>query len=670
MRKTLSYLVILLLLAGILQISGVQAQGQPNPVWLKTFGLPDEDRANSISLSGAGDLYVAGRCELSDGNFEAVVAKLDSDGNLQWCKRWGGSDYDEAKAVILDGSKLWVAGKTQSYSINGDNKNTFIAKLNTADGGLELSKVWRFTEIESGDDVWSEITNYDQTLTGATLLGGNLYVGGVFQGVLASDYGYYVLKFASDGSLKWAKCIGLSKVSKSDKLALAAYGSSIYVAGDLEAIVKDGVIAEVSVFLAKLDESGDMEWVVAWPEGGDSISLYDVAAGSDGIYVVGKVYTQNAYVEAFVAKFSSDGNLQWAEYFGTDRAEYAYGVALDGQGGVYIAGRTGTNSGGFLVKLDSNGNIQWCVNISGDDVNNYLLKAASGQNVVYAVGYTDSSYESLNTAPINMTVSYRTENASDLSIIKRYDGEAPDFEAEDAVWVHNLHIESQSTGSVQDVTLNVNNVQDVDWLVVKFSTQDLSPPNISNVTVTPSSGEIGTVFTITATVTDNSGVSFVRALIQHPDETTIATVNLQNSGGNTWSGSWNSSGSPAGTYYIDLEAEDSVGNLGESENVATITLTVKVVILTPEQKEAIKEAKKVVEEIDEKGEVDLGRVEEAFEKLVENNLISKPTFTFTPETAQKLFERLQEIYGPNLEKYPTPEGRIWLLYMLTKSQQR
>ena len=169
-------LALILLLMGSIVFSVcpmvASAQGQPNLVWLKTFGQSGEDRANSVSLSTSGDIYIAGRCELSDGDFEAVVAKLDLGGSLQWCKRWGSSAFDEAKKVILDGSKLWVAGETQSYNIDSDNKNTFIAKLNAASGELELSKVWRFTEVEVDDDIWSEITNYDQTLTGATLLGG------------------------------------------------------------------------------------------------------------------------------------------------------------------------------------------------------------------------------------------------------------------------------------------------------------------------------------------------------------------------------------------------------------------------------------------------------------------------------------------------------------------
>jgi hypothetical protein len=95
--------------------------------------------------------------------------------------------------------------------------------------------------------------------------------------------------------------------------------------------------------------------------------------------------------------------------------------------------------------------------------------------------------------------------------------------------------------------------------------------------------------------------------------------------------------------------------------------TPPLVILTPEQKAAISHAKEVVEQIDVTGVIKKESVEEAFNTLLENNLLSKPDFEYEPVVAEDFLTKLKKIYGENLERYPTVEGRIWLLYMLKAS---
>jgi len=111
-------------------------------------------------------------------------------------------------------------------------------------------------------------------------------------------------------------------------------------------------------------------------------------------------------------------------------------------------------------------------------------------------------------------------------------------------------------------------------------TVDKTAPLILNVQVTPNLGTPGVIFTITSEVTDPSGVQYVKAYIQNPDETNVAVIDLYDdgvhndgaAGDNLYGNIWDSSGANIGIYYIDVEAGDNLGNIVELENAASFTI--------------------------------------------------------------------------------------------------
>jgi hypothetical protein len=113
------------------------------------------------------------------------------------------------------------------------------------------------------------------------------------------------------------------------------------------------------------------------------------------------------------------------------------------------------------------------------------------------------------------------------------------------------------------------------------SPQDTTAPDIGNVGVGPSSGSLGTPFTISVAVSDPSGVKSVVAHIQNPDETNVAilTLNDDNSDG-TYIGTWDSTGASLGTYLIDIVATDNLDNSGEGENIASCNVLKSSTILS------------------------------------------------------------------------------------------
>lgn len=124
--------------------------------------------------------------------------------------------------------------------------------------------------------------------------------------------------------------------------------------------------------------------------------------------------------DAYLAKFNSNGVLQWATYYGGTDEEYGLSCTVDAISNVFLAGYTytttgigsgghqntfggGTSSDAFLVKFNSSGTRQWATYYGGNagDIGYACCTDASGN--VYLGGST-SSTANISTAGAHATV--------------------------------------------------------------------------------------------------------------------------------------------------------------------------------------------------------------------------------------------------------------------------
>ena len=92
----------------------------------------------------------------------------------------------------------------------------------------------------------------------------------------------------------------------------------------------------------------------------------------------GDEHTSLGEADAYVARFTTDGKLEWAHTFGAEREDVAWGVASDAAGNTVTTGwfqntvdfgkgavASKGNKDVFALKLDAKGNVVW-VNTWGD----------------------------------------------------------------------------------------------------------------------------------------------------------------------------------------------------------------------------------------------------------------------------------------------------------------
>jgi len=100
-------------------------------LWEKTLGGTSFDVGRSIQRTNANDFIISGSSRSVDGNLssnqgqnDAWVLKIDSNGNLKWQKTIGGSDIDFAyDAIQLDNGTIIAIGESNSNDIDiNENK--------------------------------------------------------------------------------------------------------------------------------------------------------------------------------------------------------------------------------------------------------------------------------------------------------------------------------------------------------------------------------------------------------------------------------------------------------------------------------------------------------------------------------------------------------------------
>ena len=150
--------------AGILDFWVIKLDAEGNKIWDKTFGGSNLDYASSIITTSDGGYMIAGMTEsYGSGKSDFWIIKLDAKGNKQWDKIYGGKDKDEATSIISTTDEGYiVAGTTKSYGAGGSD--FWVIKLDS-----KGNKQWEKTYGGKADDNARTITT---TIDGGYIVAG------------------------------------------------------------------------------------------------------------------------------------------------------------------------------------------------------------------------------------------------------------------------------------------------------------------------------------------------------------------------------------------------------------------------------------------------------------------------------------------------------------------
>ncbi|MEP6846562.1 MAG: T9SS type A sorting domain-containing protein [Panacibacter sp.] len=185
-----------------------------NKQWVKSYGGSNGDIAQSVRQTKDGGYIIAGNSTSNDGDVTGVhdfiygdewIIKTDANGNLQWQKSLGGSDYEQANSIIQTTDNGYIAAgwsRSNDGDVTGNHGDYdfWITKLSSS-GSIQ----WQKSLGGSGGDLAYSI---EQTKdNGYIVAGGTTSNNGDVTGWHGKE-DFWIVKLDNNGIMLWQKTLG------------------------------------------------------------------------------------------------------------------------------------------------------------------------------------------------------------------------------------------------------------------------------------------------------------------------------------------------------------------------------------------------------------------------------------------------------------------------------
>ncbi len=247
-----------------------------NKQWDKRFGGTAFDFLEDVLATKDGGYMLCGlsssnaggdKTQSSRGLFDAWLVKTDSLGNKEWDRRFGGSDNDEVVEIVeTDGGSFIVAGNTTSdsaYDVSQPNRGV-------------MNDYWLLKVDKNGNKLWDKrfggasdesLESVKRTSDGGFILGGisNSGVGGDKTQPRWGGLDYWMVKTDSAGNKLWDRRLGSSESEE--------YFGSIAVTSDNGFLLcgSSGAIADGDKTEPGFNTTGGQAWVVKTDSAGNKV---------------------------------------------------------------------------------------------------------------------------------------------------------------------------------------------------------------------------------------------------------------------------------------------------------------------------------------------------------------------------------------------------------------
>ena len=169
-----------------------------NLQWNKTYGGPGTDYVNYVIQTSDGGYLTSGPTNsFGNGGFDMMLLKTDSSGNMQWNKTFGTKqdEYSYGVTQTTDGGYIAIGGNSSTFFVNGTGSvDVFLVKTD-ASGNLQWTKPY-----VSADGMGIGFNVIQTSDTSYVFCSAGLYGAG--------EHDYGLTKIDAQGNVQWFKTYG------------------------------------------------------------------------------------------------------------------------------------------------------------------------------------------------------------------------------------------------------------------------------------------------------------------------------------------------------------------------------------------------------------------------------------------------------------------------------
>jgi hypothetical protein len=334
--------------------------------WAKRFGDKESQSSTDIAVDSAGNILVVGTYHgqidfgsqppTSAGGKDVFLAKLSPDGDFRWSRTMGDALNQYATGVVADGSdNVIVLGHFEGYADFGGGpvmsaglNDIVVAKLSSDNVPIWTKRFGSAAEERS----YALAVDFSDNVLIAGFAAGDVDFGGP---ALIGPNGLVFAKLTGAGGHIWSRRFNADAADLLEAVQIAAdpsggvvfttsFGGSIYIDSTTETTSAD----DRDLLVVKLDPMGLPSWSLALGDGSLQYGKGVAVDGEGNVFVAadlfGSVDIPNATLtsagssDVLLLKLNPSGEVLWAKRFGDANEQTVSGIALDDSGNILMTG--------------------------------------------------------------------------------------------------------------------------------------------------------------------------------------------------------------------------------------------------------------------------------------------------------------------------------------------
>jgi hypothetical protein len=358
----------------------VKLDSKAEKQWDKTYGGSDRDWLTTLIATADGGYLLGGfsasgntgdKTQNNRGSHDYWVVKLDSTGNKQWDKTFGGSEDDQLQALLGGFSASGISGdKTAPNLGTYQSLDYWLVKINS-----QGQKQWDKT---FGGSSWDALYGMIATLDGGYLLSGQSISGisGNKSEGNRGSFDLWLVKLDANANQQWDKTFGGSEWEGPTSPLTTPDGG--YVLFGTSASGISGEKSEASrgkedYWVLKIDASGKKLWDKTYG-GSDLDGKGAIVPTRDGGYLLGgssfsyatgdKTESGPGAPDYWVVKIDGNGAKQWDKTIGGHSTEFLGAMLPTPDGGHLLGGYSYSSDGGDKTTPNRGGSDYWLVKLA------------------------------------------------------------------------------------------------------------------------------------------------------------------------------------------------------------------------------------------------------------------------------------------------------------------